>query len=155
MDLQQEVTLLVLQPSQSRKSSRPEMGTACDYCLRGAGYVSALFLTYLLLTPDPFWFSATLKMIVKLLFSGYAIHFLTYIFLTSVALFVCSRTRLLSEFMCLQCLVAHAIMTELAQIWIPKRSWDLTDMFCNFAGILIVACFYRRYRVGNRLSFGS
>ncbi len=108
-------------------------------------------LTYLLVVPHPLGKSELIHFVRSLHWSGYAIHFLTYLVLTAAVLLLARAWGRRNAFW-LALLAAHALLTETVQAWVPSRSFDLWDAAANVGGIAVA---YLLWELGRRLVLGS
>ena len=102
------------------------------------------FLTYLLLSQDPWWlFRAFPKDAVRTLKHGIidkVYHFVAYFGTTCILMwYAVSGTR---RTMCglAVAVTVHAVVTEFLQQFVPRRTTDLDDLFANLAGIAAGVC---------------
>lgn len=99
-----------------------------------------LFVSWGLLTSDPFAVVRRSPFSVLTTVSDLIMHCGAYAVITAVCLATtCRNTERSGQFAMKTFLVAHAIVTELLQAWIPNRTCDPLDALANLAGIALGA----------------
>ena len=103
------------------------------------------FLTYLLLSQDPWWlFRVFPKEAARTLKHGVidkVYHFIAYFGTTCILMwYAVSGTRRTMYFLAAGVTV-HAVATEFLQQFVPRRTTDLDDLFANLVGIAAGVCF--------------
>jgi len=106
-------------------------------------------LTYLLVVPNPLGQSAAVDFVRQMHWSGYLIHFLTYLVLGSTVLLI-DHTWVGRRIACLAILTGHALLTEVVQAWVPTRSLDIWDAAANLGGIAGAWLACRAWEIGRR-----
>ena len=102
------------------------------------------FLTYLLLSEDPWWlFRSFPKETVRTLKHGVVdkvYHFVAYFGTTCILMwYAVSGTRRTMSLLA-AAVTVHAVVTEFLQQFVPRRTTDMDDLFANLAGIAAGVC---------------
>lgn len=118
--------------------------------LRAALSAVAVLLTYLLVVPHPLGKSELIELVRSMHWSGYVVHFLTYLVLATVVLLL-GRGWGRADTACVMLLAGHALLTETAQAWVPSRSFDLWDAAANLGGIAVACVVAGAWAYGRRL----
>lgn len=102
------------------------------------------FLTYLLLSQDPWWlFRAFPKDAVRTLKHGIidkVYHFVAYFGTTCILMWYAASGTRRTMYGLATAVTVHAIVTEFLQQFVPRRTTDLDDLFANLAGIAAGVC---------------
>ena len=101
-------------------------------CLAGL-----MAMTYLMVAPRPGEISPIIRTLRQQFTGGYVLHITAYCVMSTTALWMCSVVAQRFKNWVLAILVIHATASEVAQIWIPTRSWDMWDIVCNLSGVLV------------------
>jgi len=109
--------------------------------VHGLGIISAtavlVFVTWLLLVPDPYATSNSFEPLRRAQISGYLIHPCVYCFLAMLILVnVPTRDNCLWGQLVLL-IIAHGLITELLQYFVPGRACDPLDALANICGISV------------------
>lgn len=103
------------------------------------------FLTYLLLSQDPWWlFRAFPKEAARTLKHGVidkVYHFVAYFGTTCVLMWYAMSGTRRTMYVLAAVVTVHAIATEFLQQFVPRRTTDLDDLFANLVGIAAGLCF--------------
>ncbi|MCA9048029.1 MAG: VanZ family protein [Planctomycetaceae bacterium] len=96
-------------------------------------------LSWLVLAPDPWWIlgssGRSVETTVDYTFADHIQHGSVYGLLAAMLAVSAVKTRWLTVLFCGGLL--HAVLTEIAQYWIPLREFDLRDMSANVVGFLL------------------
>ncbi|MFT5094855.1 MAG: tetratricopeptide (TPR) repeat protein/VanZ family protein, partial [Porticoccaceae bacterium] len=118
------------------------------------------FLTYLLLSQDPWWlFRAFPKEAARTLKHGIVdkvYHFVAYFGTTCILMWYAASGTRRTMYGLAVVVTVHAVATEFLQQFVPRRTTDMDDLFANLAGIaagLCVGLLLRRMVAGAR--FGT
>ncbi|MDA0806803.1 MAG: VanZ family protein [Planctomycetota bacterium] len=99
------------------------------------------FLTYLLLSEDPWWlFRAFPKETVRTLKHGVidkVYHFVAYFGTTCILMWYAVSGTRRTMYLLAAAVTVHAVVTEFLQQFVPRRTTDLDDLFANLAGKLL------------------
>jgi VanZ family protein len=118
--------------------------------MHGLGIITAtsviVFITWLLLVPDPYATSNSFEPLRQARISGYLIHPCVYFFLASLTLMNVPTYggRLWGQVLLL--IITHGLMTEVVQYWVPGRACDPLDALANLSGIAVAVAFDRLRR---------
>lgn len=97
------------------------------------------FLTYLLLSQDPWWlFRAFPKEAARTLKHGVidkVYHFVAYFGTTCLLMWYAASGTRRTMYGLAAAVTAHAVITEFLQQFVPRRTTDLDDLLANLAGI--------------------
>jgi VanZ family protein len=103
------------------------------------------FLTYLLLSQDPWWlFRAFPKETARALKHGVidkVYHFIAYFGTTCILMWYAVSGTRRTMYVLAAAVTVHAMATELLQQFVPRRTTDLDDLFANLVGIAAGLCF--------------
>ena len=102
------------------------------------------FLTYLLLSQDPWWlFRAFPKEAARTLKHGVidkVYHFIAYFGTTCLLMWYAVSGTRRTMYGLAAAVTVHAVATEFLQQFVPRRTTDLDDLLANFAGIAAGVC---------------
>jgi tetratricopeptide (TPR) repeat protein/VanZ family protein len=102
------------------------------------------FLTYLLLSEDPWWlFRAFPKETVRTLKHGVVdkvYHFVAYFGTTCILMWYAVSGTRRTMYLLAAAVTVHAVVTEFLQQFVPRRTTDMDDLFANLAGIGAGVC---------------
>jgi tetratricopeptide (TPR) repeat protein/VanZ family protein len=97
------------------------------------------FLTYLLLSQDPWWlFRAFPKEAARTLKHGVidkVYHFVAYFGTTCLLMWYAASGTRRTMYGLAAAVTAHAVITEFLQQFVPRRTTDIDDLLANLAGI--------------------
>lgn len=103
------------------------------------------FLTYLLLSQDPWWlFRAFPKEAARTLKHGVidkVYHFVAYFGTTCILMWYAMSGTRRTMYVLAAVVTVHAIVTEFLQQFVPRRTTDLDDLIANLVGIVAGLCF--------------
>ncbi len=103
------------------------------------------FLTYLLLSEDPWWlFRAFPSDAVRTLKHGVidkVYHFVAYFGTTCILMWYAASSSGRTMYGLAGAVTVHAVVTEFLQKFVPRRTTDLDDLIANLAGIAAGLCF--------------
>ena len=106
--------------------------------------LSTLFVTALLLTPDPyrllFWIPTQTGKTALEGISDKVCHVTVYTFLTFLLFWYRGQTQWRVMATLVGLATAHACATEFFQRFVPERTSDILDLFANLFGIALGAC---------------
>jgi len=97
---------------------------------------AVLAMTYLMIAPRPGEISPIIRSLRQQFTGGYVLHIAAYCMMSLAGFWMASMFQRPLKHWVIAVLTLHAIASEVAQIWIPTRSWDLWDIACNLTGIL-------------------
>jgi tetratricopeptide (TPR) repeat protein/VanZ family protein len=103
------------------------------------------FLTYLLLSEDPWWlFRAFPKDATRALKHGVidkVYHFIAYFGTTCMLMWYAASGSRRTMYGLAGAVTVHAVVTEFLQQFVPRRTTDMADLIANLAGIAAGLCF--------------
>lgn len=103
-----------------------------------------VFLTYLLLSEDPWWlFRAFPKEAARTLKHGVidkVYHFIAYFGTTCLLMWYAASSSRRTMYGLAAAVTVHATVTEFLQQFVPRRTTDMDDLIANFAGIAVGLC---------------
>ncbi len=70
---------------------------------------------------------------------GYGAHATAYLVMTFAVLSVATRCGRRTEIGAIAALLVHGILSEIAQLGIPQRSWDPLDLLANLVSVLVAS----------------
>ncbi len=102
------------------------------------------FLTYLLLSQDPWWlFRAFPREAARALKHGVidkVYHFVAYFGTTCILMWYALSGSRRTMYVVAGGVTVHAVATEFLQQFVPRRTMDLDDLVANLAGIVAGVC---------------
>lgn len=101
-----------------------------------------LYLTWLLVIPEPYETNRVLGSIQRIRVNGYLLHLIAYVGAGLPVLCLNGTRPAGSAWPLLSLLVFHAVLTEFVQRFVPTRTADVGDLAANAAGILIAYGIY-------------
>jgi len=103
------------------------------------------FLTYLLLSDEPWWlFRAFPKETARTLKHGVidkVYHFIAYFGTTCILMWYAASSSRRTMYGLTAAVTVHAAVTEFLQQFVPRRTTSLTDLIANLVGIAAGLCF--------------
>ncbi len=70
---------------------------------------------------------------------GYGAHATAYFVMTIAVLSIATRCGFRTKITAIVALLVHGILSEIAQLGIPERSWDPLDLLVNLASVLVAS----------------